>query len=433
MALATRCPHCNTVFKVANDQLKLRGGLVRCGVCQRVFNGMDGLVPMDGTQHPGTDRPSGPPPPAAAPQGTQSGAPPENVTADRMATDAPPAGVPGKSHSPSLQAGPEAAAADAGTSDGPHQSSASSAADAAASDADHDAPSDSSLPARPDPVIGALLRKDGSTASSSGKSSSTRGAPIGDPLPAGRVPDPMLRMTLLDIAQPGNLLARPSEEAVVPDGAKEPAAATADPLAEAIDELNARPLTGSLPATEQDEEDRAIDPDLAEPSFLRSTARQQRLNRFFATGVTVLAVLLAIQLAYFMRHRIVSAIPQAEALYHAACVVFRCEMTLPADIESVLIESSELQQAAGGASGLTLSFSLQNKSGTAQAWPHLELTLNDASDQPLVRRIFRPDEYVDSADRLRNGLAQENTASFRIGFTLDQVKASGYRLYVFYP
>jgi predicted Zn finger-like uncharacterized protein len=41
MALATTCPQCKTSFKVVPDQLKLRRGLVRCGVCQHVFSGID--------------------------------------------------------------------------------------------------------------------------------------------------------------------------------------------------------------------------------------------------------------------------------------------------------------------------------------------------------------------------------------------------------
>ncbi|MGO4468107.1 MJ0042-type zinc finger domain-containing protein, partial [Pseudoduganella sp. RAF53_2] len=44
MALATKCPHCNTVFRVAADQLKLRGGIVRCGACNEVFDGNAALV-----------------------------------------------------------------------------------------------------------------------------------------------------------------------------------------------------------------------------------------------------------------------------------------------------------------------------------------------------------------------------------------------------
>lgn len=43
MALATTCPQCRTSFKVVPDQLKLRRGLVRCGVCQHVFSGIDTL------------------------------------------------------------------------------------------------------------------------------------------------------------------------------------------------------------------------------------------------------------------------------------------------------------------------------------------------------------------------------------------------------
>ncbi|MFL6707825.1 MAG: zinc-ribbon domain-containing protein, partial [Massilia sp.] len=39
MALATICPHCHTTFRVASDQLKLRGGIVRCGACHEVFDG----------------------------------------------------------------------------------------------------------------------------------------------------------------------------------------------------------------------------------------------------------------------------------------------------------------------------------------------------------------------------------------------------------
>jgi predicted Zn finger-like uncharacterized protein len=47
MALATRCPHCQTTFRVAHDQLKLRAGLVRCGACKQIFNGIEHLLPPE--------------------------------------------------------------------------------------------------------------------------------------------------------------------------------------------------------------------------------------------------------------------------------------------------------------------------------------------------------------------------------------------------
>lgn len=44
MALATQCPHCYTSFRVANDQLKLHAGMVRCGSCKLTFNGIEHLL-----------------------------------------------------------------------------------------------------------------------------------------------------------------------------------------------------------------------------------------------------------------------------------------------------------------------------------------------------------------------------------------------------
>lgn len=35
----TRCPACKTVFRVTDAQLALRGGMVRCGHCQAIFDG----------------------------------------------------------------------------------------------------------------------------------------------------------------------------------------------------------------------------------------------------------------------------------------------------------------------------------------------------------------------------------------------------------
>jgi len=55
MTLATRCPQCATAFRVAPDQIKLRGGWVRCGVCNEVFDSSQSLIELDPAG--GTPRP----------------------------------------------------------------------------------------------------------------------------------------------------------------------------------------------------------------------------------------------------------------------------------------------------------------------------------------------------------------------------------------
>ena len=41
--MLTRCPHCQTHFRVTAEQLKIRQGTVRCGACQEVFDALETL------------------------------------------------------------------------------------------------------------------------------------------------------------------------------------------------------------------------------------------------------------------------------------------------------------------------------------------------------------------------------------------------------
>ena len=39
--MQTTCPHCQTVFNVADEHLKVADGFVRCGICKEVFNALE--------------------------------------------------------------------------------------------------------------------------------------------------------------------------------------------------------------------------------------------------------------------------------------------------------------------------------------------------------------------------------------------------------
>lgn len=70
--LAARCPNCQTAFRVVADQLRLRGGLVRCGRCNHVFDGRDHLIELGAVVTPAA-------PTAEAPQPPQSPEPAARV------------------------------------------------------------------------------------------------------------------------------------------------------------------------------------------------------------------------------------------------------------------------------------------------------------------------------------------------------------------
>lgn len=72
MSLNTRCPACETVFKVVPDQLKVSSGWVRCGRCAEVFDAATHmLAPMGGsvikTVSPQLLEPTRAPMPSASP------------------------------------------------------------------------------------------------------------------------------------------------------------------------------------------------------------------------------------------------------------------------------------------------------------------------------------------------------------------------------
>lgn len=56
--MLTQCPACNTTFRVTAEQIKAKGGRVRCGQCQHAFNALDTLIDAlpDSTHAPATEK-----------------------------------------------------------------------------------------------------------------------------------------------------------------------------------------------------------------------------------------------------------------------------------------------------------------------------------------------------------------------------------------
>lgn len=71
MTWATRCPSCTTVFRVAEDQLRVSEGFVRCGRCDSVFNAREHLFDLDSVSAPTPLAETAPPPPPAPPPATE--------------------------------------------------------------------------------------------------------------------------------------------------------------------------------------------------------------------------------------------------------------------------------------------------------------------------------------------------------------------------
>jgi predicted Zn finger-like uncharacterized protein len=186
---------------------------------------------------------------------------------------------------------------------------------------------------------------------------------------------------------------------------------------------------GSRPRRYRDDED------LDDVSFVQQARREAYWNRpgmrmrLAVTGV-LLAALLVLQLVYEDRDRLAVSSPGMRPLLEGMCSVFGCSLGAPQQIESVVIETSGFNRLREDT--YRLSFTLRNAASVPVAAPAIELTITDALDQTIARRVLTPAEL--GADPAV--IPATSDWSRTVGIALDSsggARVAGYRLLAFYP
>jgi predicted Zn finger-like uncharacterized protein len=157
-----------------------------------------------------------------------------------------------------------------------------------------------------------------------------------------------------------------------------------------------------------------------------------RRNRAWAWGVAsvLLLVVLLAQTAYFLRDTLVSQLPQTRPLLERMCALLDCTLSLPKSLALLQIVGSDLETDARGR--LTLSLTLGNRAGHAQAWPVLVLTLTDQRNRPLARRSFAPSEYLGDPRRIAAGMPPRSEQPLSLPLTVHDLKPMGFDLQLVY-
>lgn len=394
MSQITRCPFCETSFKVVADQLRISDGWVRCGQCKQVFDASQHLhaveqapllpeMPLDALH---------PPPAPATPHTVQVWGsarvplPPADsvepaVAAPESASWAPPVPPPLAWHVPQPPV-PSFLIADA-----PQESAAPQAA-----------PFEESLPPLPSLLTHEAVEDD--------------------------VPE----------------TASSVEEAPAAAVSVEEVPALAQQEAEAVQELPLASAPAPLPAQEEDVEPQAVgepsdEPDSDEPEFVRAARRnafwrQPVVRAGVLLAAVVLACMLAVQVALQERDALAARYPTTRPWLADLCARLHCVLEAPRRISAVVIDSSSFAKARDDASAYQLQVSLKNTSATVVAMPALELTLTDAQDQAVLRRVLLPGDVAAPAELAAGGI-WNGAVAVRMASGAAQV--AGYRILAFYP
>ncbi|MRX11384.1 DUF3426 domain-containing protein [Pseudoduganella sp. FT25W] len=483
MALATKCPHCNTVFRVAHDQLKLRGGIVRCGSCNEVFDGNAALLepltpppvvlpeptPLDQKMAALDTRAAEvlaveeaepvlelgePEAPEPAPE-----PPPPVLEMDDEAADVPapepfplpaePAALPADTDAlfdldldmesePDLEASidpelapqpaleelnvehlsddeleaaleAELAVMEQSLADAPHE-----ADDSAPSDGRREPTWDDPEPDEPQAGAGPALER--AFAAADDAIFSADAEPDTPPAPEARP----LRDDELDEADEEALIQLSSAGLAQAEAVRAPVLLHT-PSAEAPEP----------PAAPEEEHDESPE----EPGFVKRDRQRQKYGKAATIAMSLGSVLLVAallgQAVTTFRNTLAAAMPPLKPALTAACNALGCKIELPTQIDDLMIEQGELQTLSDTAFSFTTL--LRNQSATAQSWPSIELTLDDANDKRILRRVFTPRDYLSADIALDKGFAPHTEQAVKLYFELHDLKASGYHIAVFYP
>lgn len=377
--MLTRCPACQTMFRVSAEQLAARHGRVRCGHCLNAFNARHNAV-----EGAAPDEDEGPAEEAFPRQETPDPVEPAPV-ADAAPTDS---GLTLEWVAPDddglLDAESPVAAAETVTDDA----------------SAHDDPEPTA--ANTDPAMPAVLH--------------TRSNPIGT-------------ARLLDEWE----AAEPRADTTDPQVTEEPPpqSASANPTEETTEPAAPAILARSSPEDEQRGPIAATIP-VGAPRLGTRTEPAEARPRNWGILVGCLTMSLLVQGVFLLRQPLTKAIPGLRPPLLALCERLGCDLSLPRDAAEISIETSDLHPEPGGPGQFVLNATLRNRASFPQAFPHVELSLTDAADKPLVRRVFSPEEWSSGAP-ISQPFAPNGVAAVVLPFSAPGVAAVGYRVYAFYP
>lgn len=138
------------------------------------------------------------------------------------------------------------------------------------------------------------------------------------------------------------------------------------------------------------------------------------------------------QAAYYLRSDIAARWPQYRPILEQACQHLQCKVELPMNADLIVIDDSDLQEDLDRQGLIHLYATLINTADHAQTYPLLELTLTDANDKPLLRRVFKAQEYLPAGANIKRGVLSNEEINIKLSLTASGEAVAGYRLFVTY-
>ncbi len=157
-----------------------------------------------------------------------------------------------------------------------------------------------------------------------------------------------------------------------------------------------------------------------------------KLNVWLVLFGLILAILAGLQSVYYLRTSIVAEYPQYKPYLVQACAAINCKIDLPKNLDFFALDDSDMQEDYEHKNVIKFSSLLINNAPYAQAYPNIELTLTDIADQPVLRRLIKPSEYLASNTNANAGINSREEMRINLSINVANVVVAGYRVLLLY-
>jgi len=153
----------------------------------------------------------------------------------------------------------------------------------------------------------------------------------------------------------------------------------------------------------------------------------------WALGCLAALLALAAQAAWFFPGEIALRISALRPALERYCSLAGCAIELPQLPDLLFIEASDLQMLdPAHPNQVLLTATIRNRAPLAQALPMLELTLTDAANRTAARKVLTPAEYLGAGLPEGPSIGPSEELSVRLYLDTGELRATGYRLYLFF-
>ncbi|MFN2360311.1 MAG: DUF3426 domain-containing protein [Marinobacter sp.] len=367
-SLQTRCPKCETRFRVTDAQLSVAGGKVRCGNCMAVFNAVEHQVRGSASGEKNE--------PASGPAREQDQPPEQDFTADddlifadnpeEDAAEGPYAGTrltfSDDELSDSFRTVDERASGDFESEDDESWAEAMLSEDEPAPKPEPSprAPEESTQPREPEPES--------------------------DPEPSSSQPSEPAKDDTL--AQPVKTPAQEREDLSL-EPVDEPESFYIDrPQSSAFDHdtgpvSDREPMTASSPYTDL----------RREPVSVAGQGGGRLRKALWTLVVLALIGVLIAQVTWFQFDRL-SSIPELRPFYEQGCEIAGCELKPLVNVDAIQSRKLVVRTNPDDRGQLVVDAVIINRAAFEQPFPAIALTFSNLNGDVVAQSVFTPDEYL---------------------------------------